>query len=69
MEAFGYSQDYQYAHNFPDQITDMCCMPESLKHQKYFHPSLNGYEKIINDRMKIWRDKISEIKKNKESGN
>ena len=67
MEAFGYSQDYQYAHNFSDQITDMCCMPKSLKHQQYFHPSLNGYEKIINDRMKIWREKISEIKKNKQS--
>jgi putative ATPase len=67
MESFGYSRDYQYAHDFPDQITDMCCMPESLKHQEYFHPSQKGYEKIINDRMKVWRDKIVKIKKNKQS--
>ena len=67
METLGYGRNYQYAHNFPDQITDMCCLPDSLKNRRYFHPLSKGYEKIINDRMKIWQGRIAEIKKYKES--
>lgn len=36
MKGLGYGKDYQYAHAFPGAVTDMECLPESLKDRKYY---------------------------------
>ncbi len=58
--SIGYGKGYKYAHNFENHITDMECMPEKLKGQKYYSPSDNGNEKNVKEILK----NIENIKKN-----
>lgn len=36
MKGLGYGRDYLYAHDFPDGVTSMVCLPESLSQRKYY---------------------------------
>jgi putative ATPase len=56
MKDLGYSKGYQYAHNYEDKITDMSCLPESLKDRHYYRPAGQGYEKNIQDRLNFWQE-------------
>ena len=57
----GNGKGYQYAHDFKNKITDMHCLPESMKDEKFYNPSNIGYEKQFAEIMK----KIEKIKKEK----
>jgi putative ATPase len=54
MKEIGYGRDYQYAHNEPDAVTAMDCLPESLKDRKYYQPRERGFEKEIKRRLDGW---------------
>jgi putative ATPase len=51
MKGLGYGKDYQYAHDVEGKIADMQCLPENLKDRTYYHPTHEGIEKRIRDRM------------------
>ena len=51
MKAEGYGHGYQYAHDSEDKVTDMECLPESLRGRRYYHPTDQGLEKRIRERM------------------
>src|SRR5580658_6702747 len=51
MKKIGYGNDYQYAHNFDDAVTDMTCLPESLSGRQYYLPTDRGFEQRIRQRM------------------
>ncbi|HEU0176450.1 MAG TPA: replication-associated recombination protein A [Blastocatellia bacterium] len=36
MKGLGYGKDYKYAHNYEEGRSDMICLPERLKDQKYY---------------------------------
>jgi putative ATPase len=36
MKGLGYGKDYKYAHDYEGGKTDMVCLPEKLKDQKYY---------------------------------
>ena len=55
MKELGYGKGYKYAHNFPDQIVDQEHMPEKLKGRRYYHPTDQGFEKRISERLERWR--------------
>ena len=56
----GNGKGYQYAHDYENKITNMQCLPDSLKHKTYYHPTTSGHEKQFLELLK----KIQEIKKN-----
>src|SRR5438309_3901007 len=56
MKGLGYGQGYQYAHDFADKVADMQCLPDNLHHRVYYHPTTEGIEKRI-------RERIEEIKR------
>jgi len=58
MKAFGYGQGYQYAHDLEDKVANMQCLPDNLKHRVYYHPTDEGVEKRIRQRLEEIR-KIS----------
>src|SRR4030095_11824767 len=39
MKDLNYGKDYQYAHQEPDAIADMECLPPSLAGKKYYNPT------------------------------
>ena len=58
MKNLGYGDGYQYAHSTDDKLTDMQCMPESLKDKTYYHPTEEGLEgrfKTRLDEIKAWK--------------
>ncbi len=45
MKDLGYSQGYQYAHNFESgKAENMSCLPEGLANKKYYSPTSRGFE-------------------------
>jgi putative ATPase len=61
MKNLGYGKGYQYAHDFEQKLTDMQCLPESLKDRRYYQPTSEGVEKRIRERM----EEIRKIKTRK----
>ncbi len=51
MKDLGYGAGYKYAHDFEEKITDMQCLPDKLKDRVYYHPTEQGIEKRIKDRL------------------
>jgi len=51
MRHLGYGKGYQYAHNAEEKTTNMPCLPESLLGRSYYHPTDQGFEKRLRERM------------------
>jgi putative ATPase len=51
MKEIGYGKDYQYAHNVEDKVADMQCLPDNLRDRTYYHPTVEGVEKRIQERL------------------
>jgi putative ATPase len=51
MKGSGYGQGYQYAHDVEGKIADMQCLPDNLRDRTYYHPTNEGVEKRIRERM------------------
>jgi putative ATPase len=62
MKELDYGKGYQYAHDFQTKLTEMSCLPESLKDRTYFRPSSDGFERTIQERLREWREKIKQLK-------
>jgi putative ATPase len=54
MKDLDYGKDYQYAHEDPDAIAAMDCLPPSLAGRKYYKPTDRGFEKEIKRRLEGW---------------
>jgi putative ATPase len=62
MANFGYGRGYQYAHEAPEKLTDMSCLPENLQDRRYYQPTDEGFEKKLKEKLKAideWRRKRS----------
>jgi putative ATPase len=57
MKQLGYSKGYKYAHDYTDAQVAQDYLPDALKGRRYYHPTDRGYEKIIADRLDLWRRK------------
>jgi putative ATPase len=51
MKNLGYGKGYQYAHNEDDKLTGMTCLPESLSGKTYYHPTDQGFEARLKQRL------------------
>jgi putative ATPase len=51
MKQIGYGQGYQYAHDLEGKVADMQCLPDNLKDRQYYHPTGEGAEEHIRERL------------------
>ncbi len=51
MKGLGYGKDYQYAHDAENKVSDMQCLPDSLRDRVYYRPTNEGVEKRIRERL------------------
>ena len=58
MKNIGYGKGYQYAHNYQEKVTDMQCLPDNLAGRNYYHPTDQGFEQRLRQRL----DEIRKIK-------
>lgn len=67
MKELNYGKGYQYAHDTEDKLTNMECMPPSLKGKTYYNPNTQGNEIRFKERLdaiKKWK-KAHAIKEEK----
>lgn len=58
MKELEYGKGYQYAHETAEKLTDMQCLPDSLKGREYYHPTEQGLESKYKARLaqiKAWK--------------
>ena len=55
MKDLGYGRDYQYAHDRPEGVAAMTCLPEALAGKRYYRPTAHGAEPAIGTRLDVAR--------------
>lgn len=51
MRSLDYGKGYQYAHDTAEKLTRMQCLPDSLKHKRYYLPTREGREAAVAERL------------------
>jgi putative ATPase len=54
MKDLAYGKGYEYAHDAPDAVTGMECLPPKLVGRRYYEPTERGFEKEIKRRLDGW---------------
>ena len=60
MKDLDYGKGYEYAHDTESKVAKMQCLPDNLRDRIYYHPTTEGIEKRIHER-------LAEIKRKKDS--
>ena len=66
MKELNYGKGYQYAHDSKDKLTNMECMPPSLKGKEYYFPNNQGNETKFKERLEAIKKWKKEHMNNKE---
>ena len=69
MKHIGYGKGYQYAHDAEEKVADMECLPESLRGRVYYHPTDQGLEARLRQRLEEIRRIKSERSENADAAN
>jgi putative ATPase len=54
-KGLGHGKGYQYPHLFPDHFTAQQYLPDSVQGITFYHPSSQGYETGVAERLARWR--------------
>jgi putative ATPase len=63
MKQVGYGKGYQYAHDLEDKVADMECLPDNLRGRQYYHPTSEGREKVLGQRMEELKQRKEEARR------
>jgi putative ATPase len=64
MKQVGYGKGYQYAHDLEAKVaTEMECLPDNLRGRQYYHPTAEGREKALGQRLEEIRRLREEARK------
>jgi putative ATPase len=55
MRELGYGDGYRYAHDEPEGVAPMDCLPPSLRGRRYYQPTQRGFEETIKRRLERWQ--------------
>jgi len=56
MKQLDYGKGYRYAHDEPDAVSEMDCLPENLRGRKFYKPTERGFEQEIKRRLEGWEE-------------
>ncbi len=56
MSEIGYGKRYRYAHDAPEKVTAMTCLPDALKDRHYYLPTDEGFEKELKQKLESLRE-------------
>ncbi len=51
MQSLDYGRDYQYAHDLEHKVAAMQCLPDALRDRTYYHPTQEGRERQLAQRL------------------
>lgn len=55
MKTLGYGSGYKYAHDEAEGVSEMDCLPDSLRGRRYFRPTSRGAESSLGERLEAAR--------------
>ncbi len=55
MRELRYGKGYRYAHDEPEGVADMDCLPPTLQGKQYYQPTDRGFEHEIRKRIEAWK--------------
>ena len=55
MKTLGYGSGYKYAHDEAEGVSEMDCLPDSLRGRRYFRPTARGAESSLGERLEAAR--------------
>ncbi|MDP8223702.1 MAG: replication-associated recombination protein A [Candidatus Lernaella stagnicola] len=56
MKELGYADGYKYDHDFPHHFAGQPCLPPEIENQQFYHPSDQGLEERISQRLDWLRE-------------
>jgi putative ATPase len=68
-KELGHGKGYQHAHESPEAITAMSCLPPSLADRTFYQPSARGFERQLSERIKWLKNRKEELKSEESSEN
>ena len=68
MKDLDYGRGYRYAHDEPDAVAAMSCLPPSVAGRRYYAPTARGFEKEIGRRLAGWRRLQAERRASADAG-
>lgn len=57
MKELDYGKGYKYAHDEPEAVANMDCLPDNLKGREFYKPTDYGFEREIKKRLDWWKSK------------
>ena len=69
MKDLNYGVGYQYAHDNANKLTNMQCLPETLKNRIYYNPTTEGNERRFKERLEYIKNWKKEHNKEVENDN
>jgi putative ATPase len=55
MKALNYGRHYRYAHDEPEGVADMQCLPPAHQGRQFYKPTDRGFEREVQRRLDEWR--------------
>ena len=62
MKNLGYGKNYLYAHNDKNGVVAQTHLPPELKHATFYQATNRGYESIVGERLKKWKEILKKKK-------
>jgi len=56
MKELEYGKGYRYAHDEPEAVAAMDCLPPALEGRRYYTPTTRGFEKELGRRLSAWQE-------------
>jgi putative ATPase len=67
MGELGYGEGYVYAHDVPEGVGGVDCLPESLAGTRFYRPSERGFESELNQRLERFRALREQVRQRGEA--
>ena len=64
MKELHYGEGYIYAHDMEEKLSRMECLPEALAGRRYYHPTEQGQERQVKERLEEilrWKNEKSKV--------
>ena len=62
MDELGYGEGYVYAHDVPEGVGGIDCLPESLAGSRFYEPTSRGLEEELGERLARFRELRERVK-------
>ena len=59
MKSHGWADGQEYAHDDPQAITTMECMPDALIGTRFYQPTQRGWEQRVGEHLQKLREEIA----------